>query len=101
MSKFDNVRVIKTVGKFTRMEQEMFCWGRVLFVHKISDIEIIEYNPATNIGDMPLTSVKEFHVNGCSTSAPSLDAAIITAICYNHGQSNAVGFICKGLGLEK
>ena len=87
-----------------------FPWGTITFVHEIDEYIVIEYHPkkfkdgiGTNELDMATTRFHSY-INGKSTSRsyPSLDQAIIGAICIKHEGLNtqAPFYISKMLGLD-
>lgn len=101
MSKFENVKVLTHTGKFRQSEKDMFCWGRVVAIHKIGTIEIIEYLPCSIRNDREPATTPYFHINGDSQSTGSLDSAIICALALKYGGLNnqAGALICKMLGI--
>ena len=99
MAKFDNVKVLGITDPiFSLKEREMFCWGRVKAIHRMSDIEIIEYWPWSENG---FSSKEEFYINGFSVSTSTLDTAIVMGLDmkYNGYGSNAAVYACKVLGI--
>jgi hypothetical protein len=101
--KFENVKVLNcTSPTLTNREYDMFCWGRVKDIHKIGEYEIIEYLDLKMVGCTITREVADniqFHINGASCCADTLDKALITAIANKHNNRHAIDFICKGLGI--
>jgi hypothetical protein len=106
MSRFENVSncYAKNASKvMSKGEKDMFCWGRVVEVHKIGDHEIIECIPRkTDSEILDFDAPHEFHVNGASWHCNSLDAAIMGALAYKYDGSNtqAPRLFCKALGIN-
>jgi hypothetical protein len=106
MIKFENVtpRYANKTGQMTREEADMFCWGRVVAVHRIGEYEIIEYLDRLRDGCTILKTVGTehlFHVNSHGCSCTSLDEALVSCIAYKYDgiSSQAVRLFCKGIGM--
>ena len=109
MSKFTGLvpRIDKDKSiPLSKIERDMFPWGRIVAVHTIGDYEIIEYLARKSDGctlTTELTDTHMFHVNGQSCDFPSLDYALIGAIAmkYNGNDTHATYYACKMLGLPE
>ena len=103
MSVFRNVKVMNVTGYILKQkEYDMFCWGRVVAIHKIGTSEIIEYIPTMN-GSRELACTNYFHINGHNQSVLTLDSAIVCALAfkYDGGDSRAGHYICRMLGIQE
>ena len=91
-------------------EIENFAWGKVVKVHSIGDIDIIEYFDRMRKGSTITKEIdyntKCFHpyLKGKDTnnSYESLDQAIIGVLCtkYEGANSRADGYIFSMLGMD-
>jgi hypothetical protein len=103
---FKNVKVLGITGThLIKREREMFCWGRVVAVHKVGDHEIIEYLDRKMDGctiTYELTDKHMFHVNNVGQSCNTLDEALLTAIAvkYDGVNTQAHSFMSRAIGIE-
>ena len=102
MSKYENVKVsTKNPNEpITQKEYNNFWLGRVVFIHRIGNVEIIEYKEG-QIGYVPSTE-SSYAINGINITMHSLDSAIVEVLIHKYNKDcgyNVGMYVCRMIGI--